>query len=109
LTLGILAVAMDVTSYLVGCCCWPLSFLPMTAGVVMGIIAWVMGHADLAAMKRREMDDRGRSNTQAGMVMGVVAVALTALSIIGVIVMFALGISLQGLQVFQEMNQAPGF
>jgi hypothetical protein len=42
----------------------------------LGIVAWVMGGSDLAAMRRGEMDRAGEGTTQAGRVCGIIASAL---------------------------------
>ena len=39
-----------------------------------GIAAWVMGRADLAAMREGRMDPSGQPSTQAGMILGMVNV-----------------------------------
>lgn len=48
----------------------------------LGIAAWVMGASDLAEMRRGVMDSSGRSMTKAGMILGIVATALMALSFV---------------------------
>ncbi len=61
LVLGILGIVM----------CFPL-----------GIVAWVLGNGDLAAMDRGEVDPEGRGMTQAGKVLGIVGVALASIGVI---------------------------
>ena len=55
-------------------------------GWILGIIAWVMGNADLREMDAGIMDPAGRSNTQAGRICGIISVVLT---IIGVLAFLA--------------------
>jgi len=48
-------------------------------GLLLGLAAWVMGHGDLAQMRRREMEDDGRSLTLGGMVTGIFGVVVSVL------------------------------
>lgn len=56
------------------CSCFPI-----------GIAAWVLGHTDLGAMDRGEIDPSGRSLTQAGKICGIISVVLGALGIVWVL------------------------
>ena len=47
-----------------------------------GIMAWVMGRADLKQMDAGRMDPEGRGSTQAGMIMGMI---MTIFAIIGLV------------------------
>ena len=47
-----------------------------------GIIAWVLGSTDLKAMDAGTMDQEGRSNTQVGKILGMIATLLLALGLI---------------------------
>ncbi len=58
--------------------------------VIFGIVAWVMGNGDLAAMRDGTMDASGEGLTQAGRICGIVSVALAVLSGCGVIIFFVL-------------------
>ena len=58
-----------------------LVFLP-PIGVLLGIVAWVMGHGDLGKIRAGTMDPEGEGSTQAGRVCGIVAVGLNTLSAI---------------------------
>lgn len=49
--------------------------------VVLGITAWIMGSADLTEMDAGRMDPEGRSITQAGKILGMINVILSALSL----------------------------
>lgn len=63
LTLGVMAIVCNIA-------CVP------------GILAWVMGSADLKQMDAGRMDPEGRGLTQAGMIMGMI---MTILNIIGIV------------------------
>ena len=62
--------------------------LSIFACLPLGIAAWVMGQRDLKAMDAGTMDPSGRSNTNAGRVLGVIG---TLLVCIPVMLMFAWG------------------
>ncbi len=49
--------------------------------VIFGIVAWVMGNGDLAAMREGTMDASGEGLTQAGKICGIVSVVLAALGV----------------------------
>ncbi len=51
--------------------------------VIFGVIAWIMGNADLEEMRQGRMDPEGEGMTQAGRIMGMIA---TILAIVGIIV-----------------------
>lgn len=46
---------------------------------ICGIIAWIMGNADLRQMKAGSMDPAGRGLTEAGRICGIIATCLFAL------------------------------
>ena len=50
--------------------------------IVFGILAWVMGKSDLAAMGRGEMDRSGEGLTRAGMICGIIGTILQGLYIL---------------------------
>jgi hypothetical protein len=56
-----------------------LGILGLLLCVIAGIVAWVMGNGDLRAMDSGEMDPAGRGLTQAGKILGIVAVVLNAI------------------------------
>jgi predicted Zn finger-like uncharacterized protein len=70
LTLGILALVLFFVPFMPG------------GGLVLGILAWVMGNNDLAEMRAGRMDPEGESQTNAGRVCGIIAVALHALGLV---------------------------
>ncbi len=54
---------------------------------ILGIAAWIMGKADLAAMDAGEMDPSGRGLTNAGKILGMI---FTILAIIGLVLQVVL-------------------
>jgi hypothetical protein len=58
----------------------------------LGIAAWVMGNGDLKQMDSGAMDPSGRSLTNAGRILGMIATILLGLGILIAIAAFALGI-----------------
>jgi hypothetical protein len=63
LTFGILGLVLALPSI----CCL---FMAM-GGIGFSITAWVMGHADLRAMREKRMDPEGRGSTHGGWVCGI--------------------------------------
>ena len=57
----------------------------------VGIAAWIMGNGDLKEMDAGSMDPTGRSLTNAGRIIGIVADVLMAKSIVDGILVFGLG------------------
>jgi hypothetical protein len=53
-----------------------LGILGLMLCFILGIIAWVMGAADLRAMREGRMDPAGKGITQAGQICGIVSVAM---------------------------------
>jgi t-SNARE complex subunit (syntaxin) len=51
-------------------------------GWILGIIAWVMGDADLKAMAAGHMDPAGESITKAGKVCGIISVILAVVVLV---------------------------
>ncbi|MEI6277769.1 MAG: hypothetical protein WCQ16_00125 [Verrucomicrobiae bacterium] len=58
----------------------------------VGIAAWVMGNADLKQIAAGTMDPEGKSLTQIGKILGVIATVLLALAVIGFLLAMVLGI-----------------
>jgi hypothetical protein len=77
-----------------GILCAPFLFFALV-GLVLGVVAWVMGTGDLRQMREHVMDPRGESQTRGGRTLGIIAVVLTILgcvSFVGIIgVMLAAG------------------
>jgi predicted Zn finger-like uncharacterized protein len=65
-----------------------LTFVPVVplAGLVLGIVAWVMGNTDLPEIRAGRMDPEGEGPTNGGRICGMVAVIL---HIVGVVVVLA--------------------
>jgi len=51
-------------------------------GFIVGIIAWVMGNADLKEMDAGRMDPSGRGLTQAGKICGIISTVIGALGLV---------------------------
>ena len=69
--------------------------------LIFGILAWVMGSGDLKEMAEGRMDPSGEGLTNAGKILGIISCVLHALGLIGVILMFALGM---GAAIFQGLH-----
>jgi hypothetical protein len=65
LTLGIVSI---VTAWLLG-----------PVGLIIGIVAWVMGQRDLKKMRTNVMDPQGLGSTQAGWICGIIGTAFGGL------------------------------
>ena len=52
----------------------------------VGIVAWILGSKDLAAMRQGNMDNSGEGMTLAGKVLGILA---TVMFIVGILVVIA--------------------
>ncbi|MGH7223974.1 MAG: MJ0042-type zinc finger domain-containing protein [Gemmataceae bacterium] len=70
LTLGIVSLAGTIIY-----CAAPL-------WAILGLVAWIMGQADLRKMKKGQMDDNGRGMTQAGWICGILGVVFNGLLIL---------------------------
>jgi predicted Zn finger-like uncharacterized protein len=70
LSLGIISLACLTIS------CWPV-------GLILGLIAWIMGQTDLRKMKRGDMDSNGEGMTRAGWICGIIGVILNGLITLG--------------------------
>ena len=58
----------------------------------LGIVAWVMGSADLKAMREGRMDQSGESLTQVGRILGIIGTLLAIVGILFALVAFVLGV-----------------
>jgi hypothetical protein len=65
-----------------------LGILGLVVCFPCGIAAWVMGRGDLRQMDVGQMDPEGRSLTQAGKIVGIIATVLALLSVIAAVVFF---------------------
>jgi hypothetical protein len=61
---------------------------------IFGIVAWVMGSADLKEMDAGTMDPSGRGNTSAGKICGMVATILLVLGLVAGLCFLLFGVSL---------------
>jgi len=52
-------------------------------GAILGLIAWIMGQADLRKMKRGVMDNNGEGMTRAGWICGIIGTLLNSLLTLG--------------------------
>ena len=59
---------------------------------LFGLAAWLMGRGDLQAMRQGRMDPAGMGLTQAGMVLGIVQVAMTALALLFFLALLMFGL-----------------
>jgi len=59
--------------------------------VIFGIVAWIMGNNDLAAMQAGQMDPSGEGLTKAGKIVGMVSVILSLVGIVVVLIFIVLG------------------
>ncbi|MDF1811802.1 MAG: hypothetical protein P1V20_06295 [Verrucomicrobiales bacterium] len=64
-----------------------LGILGLVACPICGIIAWVMGNKDLAAMAAGQMDREGEGNTKVGKICGIIATILWILGMIAWVLM----------------------
>ncbi|MEC8344418.1 MAG: hypothetical protein VXZ63_04695 [Planctomycetota bacterium] len=94
LTLGTLSLISAVGIYLLVCCCWPLSLLPMLVALGCGIPAWLVGQQELKKFKAGVYAGRGKGEITAGYIFGILGVVLSLLSIVAFIVLIVQGISL---------------
>ena len=68
-----------------------LGILSLIVCAPLGIIAWIMGNADLKAMEAGTMDPAGRSNTNAGRICGIIGTVLLIIGVVGTLVILVLG------------------
>ena len=76
-----------------------LGIIGIVCCVICGIIAWVMGRDDLRKMTEGRMDPSGRGTTQAGMICGIVSVALAVLGLAAGLIMMMIGIGTSGMHL----------
>jgi hypothetical protein len=70
-----------------------LGILSLVACGLLGLPAWIMGSADLKAMRAGRMDRSGETHTQIGMILGIIACALMALVGLLIVGFFALSLA----------------
>ena len=69
-----------------------LGILSLVVCQPLGIAAWVMGNGDLKLMDAWQMDSTGRSITNAGRICGMIGTILLILGVLGMILIFGLGV-----------------
>ncbi len=72
-----------------------LGILGLVLCVICGIIAWVMGNADLKEMDAGTMDPSGRGMTQAGKICGMVGCIIN-LVVVGLWILMVVGAIVTG-------------
>ncbi len=65
------------------------------AGLILGPVAWVMGHMDLKKIRNGEMDPEGESQTRTGMICGMIATILHG--VILVVTLLVMGLFFGGM------------
>jgi hypothetical protein len=78
------------SSTVLGALAIPLCGMPGLVGLPLGVVAWVMGNADLAKMQAGLMDPAGRSRTRSGRDCGIAGLTLSGLCIVGYALLFVL-------------------
>lgn len=58
----------------------------------LGIVAWLLGAADLKQMAAGAMDPSGKDLTNIGRILGIIATVLFVLAIVGFTLMMVLGV-----------------
>lgn len=69
---GALVLTLGILSLVTVIICAPV-------GVVLGLVAWVMGHSDLGKMRDKTMEEEGRGMTHAGWICGILGALLNLL------------------------------
>lgn len=69
-----------------------LGILGLVVCVICGIVAWVMGNADIREMEAGRMDPSGLGMTKAGKICGMVGVALMLVVIVIWVLMVGLAL-----------------
>jgi hypothetical protein len=69
-----------------------LGIVGLVACQLVGIAAWIMGSGDLKKMDEGIMDPEGRSNTQVGRILGIIATIWLALGVI-LFMLYLIGIA----------------
>ena len=73
-----------------------LGILGLVCCMPLGIVAWVMGAADMKLIKAGQIPESERSLTQAGMILGMVSVGLAVLVVLGYVLMFVFAMASGG-------------
>jgi hypothetical protein len=68
-----------------------LGILSLVLCAPLGIVAWIMGNADLREMDAGMMDPSGRSTTNAGRICGIIGTVLLGIGIVVFVLAMVLG------------------
>jgi hypothetical protein len=107
MTFGIISIASPilalVLSFVAGLVFPPLGFcgwVIVLVGLVLGIMAWVMGSGDLKKIRAGQIDAAAQGQTKSGYITGIVGTILNILYVvcgcIAVIVMITMGVAILG-------------
>lgn len=69
-----------------------LGILSIVCCNLVGPVAWVMGNADLKAMREQRMDPAGEGSTNAGRICGIVGTVLLGISLLMMVGWLAFGL-----------------
>lgn len=61
--------------------------------LIPGILAWILGSADLKEMKAGRMDPSGQGITTAGMVLGIIATCFVLIIVVFYVVLIVIGVA----------------
>lgn len=70
-----------------------LGILSLIFCAPLGVVAWIMGNADLKAMAAGTMDPAGKDTTNIGRILGIIGSVLLILGIIAFVALFVLGLA----------------
>jgi hypothetical protein len=97
LTLGIIGLILSCFFFCYG--------LPAVPGVIISIVAMVMGRNDLKRMKLGQVDPMGQGQTQGGWICGIIG---TIIGIVGLLVMGALFVFMITMMTAAAKTMPPG-
>lgn len=89
LTLGLVGMVLQMLLILMGLLT-PMCLPCASPVIVPGVIAWFCGRNDLRKMDRQQMDSTGRSVTQAGMILGLIATGISILCMLAIVAFIVL-------------------
>jgi len=69
-----------------------LGILSLIVCAPLGIVAWIMGNADLKQIEAGQMDPEGKQLTTIGKILGIIATILLIIAIVGAILVTVLGV-----------------
>jgi len=97
MALGIASIVVYLLGCLMGCFLGMLGLEPVacavwTIGIVVGVVAIVMGRSGLAKIELGELSDALRGRATSGLYCGIAGVALPALSILALVLLAFFGL-----------------